>query len=273
MRVGRLFSAAAAATAALLLTFASHAQQPGAQDPTAGVEMDPAVEDDAASVPGRPLPRDDRTGHISAFAGVNVVVPAGDLGSGVTLADIADAGPGGDLGLQIGLSRHSGLELRGQFIQLGPSARCADCRTQMFGGSLGLVYHATQALGFDPWVRFGAGYRALLVRGNLADIVTTAPPAGTFHGIDVTTLALGGDFFPLPWLGVGLYLEGTVGVDVSAPSPDARGAVYGLFQAGLRVALEPQRKPVTVASAPPTRRTAVVDSSDFSPARYNRGAR
>lgn len=261
---------------------------------------DPPAADEGSPAPARPLPRDDRTGHISAFAGLSVVVPGGDLGAGtppatlgaatgITLAQVAGAGIGGEAGIGVGLTRYSGLDLRGQLVRFEASADCLaarrtalgragtssapSCSAQMFGVGLGLTYHTAQGLGFDPWVRFGTGYRAIVVAGPLADISATAPKAGTFHGIDVVDLTLGGDFFPTTWFGIGLFLTGVVGIDVSAPSPEARGAVYGLFQAGLRIALEPQRKAVNVASGPPRSGTARAESSVFTPSLYNRPAR
>ena len=101
----------------------------------------------------------------------------------------------------------------------------------------------------------------------------TAPAAGTFHGIDVADLTLGGDFFPATWFGVGFFLTGVVGIEVAAPSIEARGAVYGLFQAGLRIALEPQRKAVNAASVSPTFGVARAEDSVFSPGLYNPPAR
>lgn len=269
MAVGRLFSAAAGSIAMLLLSTTALAQQPEApagSQPADGDEAD-------APGRGRPIPRDDRTGHVSAFAGLGVVVPGGDIGGGLTFAQVANAGPGAEVGVAVGVSRHSGLELRGQYARLGPSGDCNTCRTEMFAAGLGLTYHTSQALGFDPWVRFGVGYRALLVGGPLSDVLRTAPPAGTFHGIDVASLGLGGDYYPVRWFGLGLFLQGDIGIDVAAPSSTARGAVYGLFQAGFRIALEPQRKAVTSAQAAPERRTAIVRRWDFAPALYNRGGR
>ncbi len=292
--------AIASAAAALVASPPAFGADPvgGADDPTAVGE--PPAGDEGPPVAPRPLPRDDRTGHISAFAGLSVVVPAGDLGAGspppslgaatgITLAQVAGAGIGGEAGLAIGLSRYSNLEVRGQLVRFEPGADClsarrtalarpgatsaAACSAQMFAGGLGLTYHVSQALGFDPWVRFGTGYRAIIVGGPLTDISATAPKAGTFHGIDVVDLTLGGDWFPARWFGLGIFLTGVVGIDVSAPSPEARGAVYGLFQAGLRIALEPQRKAVNAASGPSGSGVARAESSVFAPSLYNRPAR
>jgi hypothetical protein len=260
--LGRVFSAAAVALVGLLLSRAALAQAPAA----AGADED-------APPPGRPLPRDDRTGRVSAFAGAGVIVPGGDLGGGLTLAQVANAGFGGQAGVAVGLTRYSGLELRGQFFQLTPSGECPDCQSQMFAVGLGLTYHAAQALAFDPWVRFGAGYRGLAVSGPLASIQRAVPDAGTFHGVDVASFTMGGDFYPVSWFGLGVFLGGDVGVMVAAPSSDARGAVYGLFQAGLRIALEPQRKPVTAASRGPSRTALRQERADSTPLLYNRAAR
>ena len=260
-----MFSAAAALLG-LAVPRAASAQAP---------EM-PSVEviaDEEAPPPGRPLPPDDRTGRVSAFAAAAVVVPGGDLGGGLTLAQVADAGLGGQAGIAVGITRHSALELHGQFFQLGASVECPDCKTQMFAVGLGLKYHAAQALAFDPWVRFGVGYRGLLVDGPLASIQRLVPDPGTFHAVDVASFSMGGDFYPVPWFGLGLFLSGDVGVMVSTPSADARGAVYGLFQAGIRIALEPQRKPVAAPSGEPPRTALRQERADSTPPLYNRAAR
>lgn len=296
--VGRVFSTTAIALTALLLSNASLAAEPNEGG------GDGAASSDAGPARGRPLPRDDRKGHVSAFASIAVVVPAGDLGagvprltatekSGIVIPQVLGTGVGGEAGIVLGLSRYSGLELRGQFVKFSPAYDCLraydsakeraartgldeakvpTCDAQMFAVGLGLTFHTSQALGFDPWVRFGTGYRALTATGPLADISPTAPKAGTFHGIDVIDLTLGGDYFPTPWLGFGIFLSGVVGIDVRAPSTQAQGAVYGLFQAGFRIALEPQRKAVTVASSAPHGATTVAERLDFHPALYNRAA-
>jgi len=243
---------------------AALAAEPPASQPSA------SGSDEATPTPGRPLPPDDRKGHVTAFAGMNLVVPAGDLGAGVTLAQIANTGGAVEGGVAVGLTRYSGLELRGQYVRFGASSSCASCGSEMFAAGLGLTYHTSQALGFDPWVRFSVGYRSLNVTGNLTDIINSAPAAGTYQGIDVASYTLGGDYFPVPWFGIGLFFTGDVGIMVATPDPRARGAVYGLFQAGLRIALEPQRKAVSVVTSTPKRPTTVGQRSDFGPALYNR---
>jgi len=285
----------APAAALLLASSPARAQEP--PPPPESSEETPA--------PARPLPRNDRSGRVSAYAGLQVVVPAGDLGAGtkpltktssagITLAQVAGTGIGGEAGLAVGLSWYSALDLRGQFVQFEPGPDCVaargaavtralangqtesgipSCSAQMFAVGLGLTYHTAQALGFDPWVRFGTGYRAMTIRGPLTDISATAPASGTFHGVDVVDLTLGGDYFPAPWFGLGLYMTGVVGVDVSAPSAEAKGAVYGFFQAGIRIALEPQRRAVTAASGSSGSGTALVEHSVFGPSLYNRAAR
>ncbi len=233
----------------------------------------PTDVDDDAAAPSRPVPRDDRSGTISAFVGGNIVVPGGDLGGGLTLAQVANAGPSAEGGLELGISRYSGLQLRGQFVSFTSSGECAECQLRSIGIGLGLTYHASQALGFDPWVRFGGGYRAMILSGPLTSIQSIVPNEGTFHAVDVGSFSIGGDFFPIPQFGIGLYLEGDVGVQVSTPSADARGAVYGLFQVGLRIALTPQRKSVSVARSQTTLGSASHEPSNFGPSLYNRAAR
>jgi hypothetical protein len=275
--VGRVFSTAAGAMAALLLfSGAALAADPDDPAPASG-------EADEAQAPSRPLPRDDRKGNLSGFAAFNVAVPGGDLGAGLTLAQVMNAGAGFKAGLALGLSRYSALELVGQFVKFSASQECPACDSEMFAGGLGLTYHTSQALGFDPWVRFGAGFRSITVGGTLpstletkaleSTTLTNVPVLGVYRGLDVASFSLGGDYYPIPWVGIGLFLAGDVGVQLNAPNSAARGAVYGFFQAGLRLAFEPQRKPVVTRPAAPPASTALVGRSDFGPALYNRAAR
>lgn len=263
------FASFSFAPAAVAQTPAPPAAQPPAADTTF------LTDDDEPLPPGRPLPRDDRTGRFSAFGGIDVVVPGGDLGAGLTLPDVASVGFAAEAGVGIGVTRYSSLMVRGQFASFGQTTQCATCTVQMFAIGLGLTYHASQALGFDPWVRFGTGYRSLsfATDGTIGDIGGVRVTPGTSHGIDLTSFTLGGDFFPVPWLGLGVYLAGDVGIAVSTPDLDARGAVYGLFHAGLRIALEPQRKAVSAASGGPGRTFALQERSDLGPPLYNPGAR
>lgn len=289
-RYARWAALAALSAAALLPSQPAHAEDPPPVEPP----------DDDANVAPRPLPRDDRTGHVTAFAGLSVVVPAGDLGAGapppaldkpagITLAQVAGTGIGAEAGLGVGVARHATIGLRGQLARFEGAADCENarrtalgrggatavptCGAQMFAADLGLTFHTSQGLGFDPWVRFASGYRAILVTGPLTDISATAPANGTFHGIDVANLTMGGDFYPATWFGIGLFLSGVIGIEVAAPSIEARGAVYGLFQAGLRIALEPQRKAVNVASRAPSFGIARAEDSVFSQGLYNPPAR
>lgn len=278
--VSRAFSATAGVMAALL--FMSGAAL--AADPVDAAADPPAADDDEEpQTPGRPLPRDDRKGHFSGFAAFNVAVPGGDLGAGLTLAQVLNPGVGFEAGVALGLTRYSALEVHGQFIKFGASRECPGCDSEMFAGGLGLTYHTSQALGFDPWVRFGSGFRSLTVGGTLpkgletlalqSTTLSSVPVAGSYRGIDVASFSLGGDYYPVPWFGIGLFLAGDVGIQLNAPSSAARGAVYGYFQAGLRLALEPQRRAVGAPSPAPPTKTALVGRSDFAPALYNRAAR
>lgn len=191
-------------------------------------------------------------------AALGFAVPFGSLTTDLATTDAIAIGPaiGGAVGY--GLSRYVSLEARGRYASYGAADRpsriptnpdavivCASCTGTGYELGLGLVYHAVQALAFDPWMSFGVGWRSTtitLMRGDLPG----DPSDATFGGLDVARIGLGGDFFPLKSLGLGVGLDLALGTNVDRPAGQD-GSLYAVFGLGLRVTLDP----IGAVSSPP----------------------
>lgn len=263
---GWLFRVLGAAAAAwVLLPGPALAQQP-APDQAADQATDDEEELGPEAGIKRPAGPDERSGHILVHGRFGLTAPFGDLGVDLPASAAVGAGPafGGSAG--IGLSRYTVLEASGSYALLSSSSRCGSCSGRSFDLGLGLVYHLAQGIAFDPWVSYAAGYRQATFDGTArtSRVVRTFSDS-VFHGLDFARIALGGDFYPVPWFGAGLFLELDAGTYVSRPEGLGWSA-YGYFQAGLRISLDPVRRPAPAAkarAASPGRRWAFGQASGF----------
>ncbi len=239
-----------------------------AQDQTQATAPDAEEDEDLGPEAGikRPAGLDQRSGHWLLHGRFGLLLPFGDIAPDLPASAAVSAGPafGGNAG--IGISRHTVLEIAGSYALFSGSARCTTCSGQSFDLGLVLVYHLAQGIAFDPWVSYAAGYRQATFNGE----AQTSQAGYTFadtrlHGLDFARVALGGDFYPVPWVGAGLFLEVDAGTYVSRPS-DLGRSVYGYFQAGLRLSLDPVRRPdpaVRAARLQPPRRSSFGHTSGF----------
>lgn len=206
----------------------------------------PAVEEDEELGPEagtkRPAGPDQRSGHWLLHGRFGLVLPFADIAPDLPASSAVSAGPAFGANAGVGLSRHTVLEIAGSYALLSGSARCSTCSGQSLDLGLGLVYHLAQGIAFDPWVSYAAGYRQVTFDGTAQTSRVVRTFSDTrFHGLDFARLALGGDFYPVPQIGVGLFLEVDTGTYISRPS-DLGRSVYGYFQAGLRLSLDPVRR-------------------------------
>jgi hypothetical protein len=196
----------------------------------------------------KPYADDERTGHILLRGAVGLAAPAGSVAGDAAFADVASTGAafGGSLG--VGLSRHAVLDLSASYALFGRAERCEGCSASSFSGSLGLSYHLTQGAAIDPWIRFGAGFRAAKLDTSSATGGQLAG-SGSYLGIDVAQLAFGASFAPIAGVAFGPFLGLDLGTFVERPSRwSAAGEVLGtsaathaLFLLGLRFELDPVR--------------------------------
>lgn len=222
------------------VTLCSVVARPALAAPPSEPAKTEAEADATKAPPLPPLPPDERVGHLQLSVGAGVELPFGTIGGTIDVGDVIDAGFAAQLAVALGITRYSSIDVRGAFTTFLPGGGCASCEGRALGASLGLTYHAAQGIAFDPWVRFGAGYRNWTLKGDVLSGEANAPLGGTYHAIDVAQIALGGDFLPLRHLGFGLYAEGDVGVFAGVPSALALRNVYGSIQIGFRVSIEPQ---------------------------------
>lgn len=233
------------ASSLLALAVALGAAPAAAADPKEPALPAPADEEDANAGQKRPAPPDDRKGHLYFGASGLAMGPAGAMGPNTPSTSLAAVGYGASGYFGVGVGRNVTLQAEGDWAKLYSPGSCSTkCGGQTYSVGLGLTYHITQALGFDPWVSYGIGYRRTSF--NLV-----APQ--NFQGIDVARLAIGGDFYPTPVFGFGPWLGVNLGTNfrwadpLEPLPPDVRNGprTYALFQAGFRISFDPMRTAVS----------------------------
>jgi hypothetical protein len=216
-------------------------------------EEDEALEQEAGTK--RPAGPDDRTGHVLVHGSFGFSQPFGSIAAKVPATRVSGgAAFGAHLG--VGLSRVTVLEASGSYARLHATADCRDCSGTSFDLGLGFVYHIAQGIAFDPWISYGVGYRIATFAG--ATGLASGPqifPDSAFRGLDIARVALGGDFYPIPTVGLGAFLEIDAGTYLSRPDERLAATAYGFFQVGVRLSLDPlprgRRAPAAAAGAPP----------------------
>lgn len=211
----------------LIVTTLCSVGSAAAQD---GVRPAKPAEDAAKS---RALTEDLRYRHWIIGVGGGMWIPSASfVPSGVGLTPPA---VGGEARLRVGVGLNGYLVgfAEGNFARAAGQSGCVSCDAMSVSAGLGVAAHLTQGFAVDPWISYGAGYRATIVSvDSVARAVSDAP----VHGIDFVRLAIGVEHAPVPWLGVGPY----VGTDIGVRLFD--GAVYGDFVVGMRVTFDVMRR-------------------------------
>ncbi|WP_438020844.1 hypothetical protein WMF18_18010 [Sorangium sp. So ce315] len=207
----------------------------------------------------RPAGPDERTGHVLLQGRVGYSQPFGSMAAGQPVSEMLSGGLAFGANVGIGLSRVTVLEASGSYALLSQAGGCNDCSGRSLDLGLGFVYHIAQGLAIDPWISYGVGYRRTALTRSEATPGALTTSDQVFHGLDVARIAMGGDFYPVAPLGVGLFAELDAGTYLSRPGESGGPAPYGFFQVGLRLALDPvprgTRTPSASAGTP--RRMAV----------------
>lgn len=206
---------------------------------------------------------DKLTNHVLLRGGMGFSFPTGSLTDKLAFADRSGTGLTFGGGIGYGLSRYLALDLAasyGLLSSVSSTKACAACEGRSFDIGIGLAYHLAQGLAIDPWMSLGVGYRSLVITQPSAG-AATAPLEQSFEGLDFARISLGGDFFPLPWVGIGPSFDVAVGTTISGPQAamtETTRAVYAVFQLGLRIQLDP----VGRSSAPAARSIASAQSAE-----------
>jgi hypothetical protein len=251
----------------LLPRAASAADDKGGGMPTfSEPEQDNGIERDAAP--------DWRTGHIYLIPTFALAGPAGLVAANTPTTQVANLGYtyGGIIG--VGVGRYGSVQIFGdRSIFTSPETCNIGCGGSSYSFGAGVTYHLAQGIAVDPWGSFGMGYRYSLfnvIAPNATTINGTSYASGVlvpqaFKGFDVARIAFGGDFYPVPWFGLGPFVEVDAGANLQRPVPlvalppntlDTPRA-YAFFQVGIRVAFDPMRR----ASAFPRGQTGALPTS------------
>ncbi|AUX43136.1 hypothetical protein SOCE26_045790 [Sorangium cellulosum] len=206
----------------------------------------------------RPAGPDERSGHVLIQGRIGYAQPFGSLAADQPASRVVSGGLAFGAHAGIGLSRVTVLEVSGSYALLPAATGCSDCSGRSLDLGLGFVYHLAQGIAFDPWISYGVGYRRASFSWSDGTFAGPAASDAVFHGLDVARIALGGDFYPVPSFGVGLFAELDAGTYLSRPGERSGAAAYGFFQAGVRLALDPvPRGAPRPAAAGTSRRIAV----------------
>lgn len=209
--------------------------------PTAPVEA-PSAKTGAAAGPktqdpdegiAREAAEDLRTGHFLVSVGGVVAAPTGAVVPASDALGTASVGGGVRAMVGVGLSRYAVLRLDGGGSWITGPSLCDVCSAATYDVGLGFDYHLAQGIALDPWIGLGVGYR--YGRSVVEDLTSSSGDRlSQSYAFDFARIAIGGDFFPLPLLGFGPFIETDIGARFS---PD--NAVYAVFFGGLRVTLDP----------------------------------
>lgn len=244
--------AAGSLAAALAAPLPCRAQEP---PPPKEPELEPG-----AGTP-RPPPPDGRTGHLLIYPRFSYTGGAGSLAAlspieaittSTTTRDVVGAGMsfGGVIG--VGIARAASLQVDGSYTMFAAPSTCDNCKGSSFDLGLGLAYHLTQGIAVDPWGSFGVGIRKqsyTILRDLALPRTSTDLLDQAYFGFDFARIALGADFYPLPYVGIGPYFEADVGTNLSRPDPTYTASVYAFFQVGVRLAFDPFRRAETPPSS------------------------
>lgn len=200
----------------------------------APAEPAPAPAEPAAEEPPAPAepsrPPSETRGHFRLGARVGLAAPFGDVARGIGQLDVAGIGAGYGLDLTFGVAEDVTVGAYGDLLALDSPADCDACAPLSYGVGLLVRYHLVQGLRFDPWASYGIGIIGM--NGVRPD------GDGSYLGLEWLRLTVGGDWYALPNLGFGPYVELGAGSYWSVPAGQTAGGVHLRFQTGLRIVLD-----------------------------------
>lgn len=175
-------------------------------------------------------PADTRSGHLFASGSVGWTIPFGTVGDDESQSARFGSGLGYQLDVGYGIGRSAVVGVWGQLLTLGDGSACTDCGGTSLAVGPFVRYHLVQGLRLDPWFSYGLGFRTQNHEVNGVE--------RSYSGIDWARLQFGGDWYALPQLGFGPFVELGAGTFLSNPDDEKAGGLYWRFMAGLRVAVD-----------------------------------
>ncbi|OQB17279.1 MAG: hypothetical protein BWY17_01053 [Deltaproteobacteria bacterium ADurb.Bin207] len=194
----------------------------------------------------RPAP-DSLTNHIAISPKIAFIVPTGSAEKRFPQRAYVQAGPSYGLDLAYGLSRYVALQARFEYGMLSANDQCPNggtCEATTLAFGAGVDYHLVHGAAFDPWLRAGMGYR--WTRFDLRWEGINRDRA--YAGLDWLHLAIGGDWYPHPMIGLGPFFALDIGSYQARPdspppgtSGPAQATVHTFVSLGLRAVFDPMR--------------------------------
>jgi hypothetical protein len=206
--------------------------EPAALTPPPRPKTDERDDDEDASEPPLVLPAPDMlSGHIMISPSFGYAVPFANLEADAPQSDVMSSGWAAGLDAAYGLSRTVAVGAWGQYLSLGSSDPCKDCKTKSTAFGAFVRYHLVQGTRFDPWMAAGLGYRMTTISGLGQDV--------KYSGIEWLRLVVGGDWYAFNAVGFGPYLELDMGrYGTRSPGSLGDSANHWHFLMGARVTLD-----------------------------------
>ncbi len=177
--------------------------------------------------------KDLRKGHIYfSIAGENLTA-LGNIVENQPSNEILGTGYGFSGRIGLGLNRYVVTNVDFGMNSYSSTDRCSSCSSNSFRVGLGLEYHMAQGIAFDPWLRFGFGYRNLSIQSdNFKEF------NGTYHGMDWLHMGIGGHFYPMKPFGFGPFLDWAIGSYSLTPTVSNSNSTYSIVTLGLNVIVD-----------------------------------
>lgn len=201
--------------------------EPAPGEPEASIE-EPTPEEEPKAPQESAFASDSRSGHIQVALGGALTLPFGQLAQDVSAFSRSGFGFTPSLDVAYGVSRYVAVGAYGSLSLHGGTNDCEGCSSSGLQAGAFVRYHLVQGLRFDPWISYGIGFRSLSV----------SPASGNsqnYSGLEWLRLQFGGDWYALPQLGFGPYLEFAAASFFQTPDEQKAGGVSLRAQVGLRV--------------------------------------
>lgn len=191
-----------------------------------------APEDDKPPAP-RPTAPDTRSDHPTFALQYGLLRMMGSAEQDRSHSSILGWGLAPGLQLAYPFRRDFAVEVWGSYGTLSTASNCRNCEGTSWAAGLGAVYHMIDGIPLDPWFSAGFGYRK-------TQLETPTLGKVNYSGLTALRLAMGSDYYFTPAVGIGPYLEFTLGRYLARdPGTINEGAMHTSLGAGLRVVFSP----------------------------------
>jgi hypothetical protein len=177
-----------------------------------------------------PPAKDTRTGHFQLGGSIGGVWPVGSFDSATYQSDLLGFGLSTLLDVGYGVSRSVVVGAWGEFDTFDTTRACGQCSAHSFAFGPLIRYHLVQGLRMDPYATIAMGFRTTRIENPVL--------ARKYSGIEWARVALGTDWYPIPNVGFGPYLDLALGVYGNRPDATIGKEIHASLGAGLRLVVD-----------------------------------